>query len=433
MKNMSKFQLILTAIFGAFILIGVIIFAFGQGSNSKTVSTAVVWGTMGKDLFESFLKESGLSQDKTIRVTYVEKNRDTFDQEFIEALAIGLGPDIFFLPQNSIIKHQDKIFPIPYSAITERVFKDTFIQEGELFLTNTGVLAMPFMVDPMVMYWNRDLFSNFGLGVPPKFWTEFYDLSGRLTTKDNNLNITKSVLSFGEFSNVVHATEIISLLTMQAGSPITVRRINDGSIDNLFNQKLGLLVAPAEKAINFYTEFSNPLKPFYSWNRSLPDSKSFFLSGDLAVYFGFASELTDIRLKNPNLNFDVAPVPQVSGAEKVVTFGKIVGLAIPKNSKNIAGAYQVASKMIARESLSALARVTNLPPVRHDLITDRPAEAFLAVFYNSAIQARGWIAPEPQKLNPIFRDMIESVTAGRASVSQVLQKAHGQLDLTLIK
>lgn len=430
---MSKFQLILTAIFGALILIGVLVFAFGQGSGSNEVAKATIWGTMSENLFQTYLTESGLSQDKTVKITYVKKDKDTFDQDFIEALAVGRGPDIFFLTQDRILKHQDKISPIPFSAVTERDFKDSFVEEGEIFLTKDGILGLPFLIDPMVMYWNRDLFSNAGLSVAPKYWTEFYDLAARLTVKDSNLNITQSAVAFGEYGNVANADEIISLLVMQTGSPITVREPNDGRIINLLNQRLGFPFPPAEKAVSFYAEFSNPLKPFYSWNRSMPDSKSFFLSGDLAVYFGFASELAELRLKNPNLNFDVASVPQSKGSERVTTFGKILGLAIAKNSPNISGAYQVASKMVGVGSVSALLRVTNSPPVRRELLRERPTEAFLSVFYDGAVQAKGWIAPEPAKLNPIFREMIESVTAGRSGVGQALSKAHSQLDFALVK
>ena len=428
---MSKFQLILTGIFGAFILIGVMVFAFGQSSKSKDVAKATIWGTMNSGMFEAFLKEAGLDQDKTIKITYVEKNKDMFDQEFLEALAVGRGPDLFFLPQDGVLKHQDKIFPIPFTAYPERDFRDSFIEEGELYLTGNGVLGLPFLVDPLVMYWNRDIFSNAGLSVPPKYWSEIYGLSTNLTIKDTNLNITKSAIAFGEFGNITNASEILGLLVMQAGNPITARGQEDGIIYNLFNQRLENTVSSAVLALNFYTEFANPLKPFYSWNRSLPASKDFFLSGDLALYFGFASELSDIRLKNPNLNFAVASVPQSKSAERIVTFGRMVALAITRNSVNAASAYQVASKLTNIQSIAALSKVTNLPPVRRELLASRPSEAFLSVFYDGAIQARGWLSPEPTKLNPIFKEMVESVTAGRAGTAQAISKTHEQLDAVL--
>ncbi len=424
---MSKFQLILTGIFGAFILIGVLIFSFGQSSNSNETARVTLWGTMNAGLFDRFMNESGISDDKTLVITYVEKRKETFDQEFIEALASGVGPDLFFLPQDSILKHQDKIFVIPFESYPERTFKSTFVEEGELYLTPSGVLGLPFLIDPMIMYWNRDIFSNAGLSVPPKFWTEMYGLSTKLTVKDINLNVTKSAIALGEYGNVTNANEILSLLIMQAGNPITIRN-NDGSVGTFFNERLNFPIPPSENALNFYTEFSNPLKPFYSWNRSLLPSKTLFLSGDLALYFGFASELADIRLKNPNLNFDITAMPQSKDANKIITYGRMIGLAVPKNSKNVAGALQAAATLTSSASIQTMSSVTNLPPVRRDLLAARPSEAYLSFFYDGAVQSRSWLSPEPMVLNPIFREMVESLTAGRASVSQVLSRTNQQLE-----
>ncbi len=428
MKGMSKFQLVLTGVFAAFILIGVLVFAFAHSSNTNQVAKVTVWGTMSDQLFRNFLRDSGVTEDKTVDITYVEKKRDTFDQDFVEALAVGQGPDLFFLPQDSILKHQDKIFPIPYSSYSADSFRSTFTQEGELFLNNTGILGLPFIIDPMVMYWNRDTFSNASLSLPPKSWSEMYDLSNKLTVKDTNLNVTKSVVALGEYSNITNANELLGLLVMQAGSPITSRNLTDGTVDNLFGQRFDFPTVPALRALTFYTEFVNPLKPFYSWNRSLPDSKTYFLSGDLALYFGFASELPDLRLKNPNLNFDVAPIPQTKDYNKNITFARMIALAIPKNSKNVAGAFKVASLLTNANSIGALSKVTGLPPVRRDLLAVPPAEQYASLFYNGAIQGRAWLAPEPARLNPIFKEMVESVTSGRTSVDQAVFRTSEQLN-----
>lgn len=425
---MSKFQLVLTGIFGAFILIGVLVFAFSRSSKTDEIARVTIWGTMSESLFSSYLRGSGIAEDKTIDITYVEKKRQTFDQDFVEALAVGKGPDLFFLPQDSILKHKDKIYPIPYSAYSERTFKDTFVEEGELFLSNEGIYGLPFIIDPMMMYWNRDTFSNAGLSLPPKYWSEFYDLSNKLTVKDTNFNVSKGTTALGEYGNITNANELISLLIMQAGSPITVRN-SDGVVENVFSDRFDLPTMPALRALTFYTEFANPLKPFYSWNRALPESKNFFLSGDLALYFGFASELPELRLKNPNLNFDIAAMPQSKDYTKNITFGRVVALAIPRNSQKIAQAFRVANILTGSTSISGLSKTTGLPPVRRDLLASKPSEQYAALFYDGAIQSRAWLAPEPGRLNPIFKEMVESVTSGRTNIDQSIFRASDQLDI----
>lgn len=431
MKGISKFQLILTGVFVLLIVLGVLVFALKRGgSNGQNLGPVLVWGTMDSEQFDNFLKNSKISDDKTVAVTYVQKNKATFDTDFIEGLASQNGPDLFLLQQDSIVKHQDKVLTIPFSSYPERTFKEGFVQEGELFLTSKGSLALPFMIDPMVTYWNRDIFSNAGLSVPPKNWSELYDLAAKLTKKDTGLNISQTALALGEYANIANAQEIISLLTMQAGNPIVVRRTDD-TLMSIFGERLEFPVAPANRAVSFYTDFSNPLKPYYSWNRSLPNSKNYFLSGDLAIYFGFASEAAELRQKNPNLNFDIAPILQSKDSPNVITFGKMTGLAVPKTSKNVAGAFKVAYLMTATNAIAELSKVTGLPPVRRDLLAVKPSVAFMSVFYDGAIQSRGWLSPEASKVSPIFREMIESITSGREMPSEAITKTNSQLNASL--
>ena len=61
-----------------------------------------------------------------------------------------------------------------------------------------------------------------------------------------------------------------------------------------------------------------------------------FVKEDLALYFGYGSERADIMAKNPHLNFDIAPVPQIRGNKTQVTFGRMQGIAIARNAKLVA-------------------------------------------------------------------------------------------------
>ncbi len=61
---------------------------------------------------------------------------------------------------------------------------------------------------------------------------------------------------------------------------------------------------------DFYTRFARPDNTLYSWNRSFSSDRDRFVSGDLALYFGYGSEGKELERLNPNLNFDIAEVPQ---------------------------------------------------------------------------------------------------------------------------
>lgn len=424
---MINFKFILISIFSIAIVAGVIVFATssGMGSSGNTVANLVVWGTIPDSAFSTAHQNSSISNSKDIRVTYVKKDVATFDADLVEAIADGTGPDIVILREDSIYKQRNKIFTIPYKNITERDFKDRFIEEGELFLSTDGVIAIPFIVDPMVMYWNRDMFSNSVIAQTPKYWDEVYPMIEKMTRKDSNANILQSALALGGWNNITNAKEVLAMLLIQAGTPITQRR--GAEVASVLNLQFDKEIIPSQSAMSFYTQFSNPTGAAYTWNKSLPTSLNFFLSGNLAMYLGFASELFPIQQKNSNLNFDVTYVPQIRGTTKQVVFGHMYALAIVKQSKQVSGAFIAINALTEAGALKAMEKETSLPPVRRDLLSDRPTDAYRSVFYNSALISRSWIDPEPTASRNTFRDMIDSITSGRSRVSEALNRADEEL------
>jgi ABC-type glycerol-3-phosphate transport system substrate-binding protein len=423
---MSKFQLILTAVFGAFIVIGVMTFALFKGGSSVTRVQIVMWGTIPQQVLTEVISQSPVSKDKTFSLMYVEKNPNTFADEFVNALASGVGPDIVFLPQEEILKNSNKFFTIPYATYSERDYVSNFIEAANIFMLPKGVLAIPIAVDPLVMYWNKDIFTDNSLSEPPQFWDQFYNLSQKLTQKDGALNITRSTVALGEYQNITNAKDIIAALFFQAGAPI-VTRTGDKLRSSIY-EGLELPVAPGAAALTYYTEFSNPSKPYYSWNRSLPDSQSMFVAGDLALYFGRASEFSVIKLKNPNLNFDVTTLPQSRTATKKSTFGRLQSLAIVKNSKNVGAAYKAVSALASGDSAKRFADALRLPSVRRDILSKRPTDLTGPVFYDSALWSKAWIDVDTEKTSVIFRNLIEQVTAGKATLDTSLNQATNQLN-----
>jgi maltose-binding protein MalE len=428
---MSNFKIILTAVFAVCFVVGIILFATFRAGAGQTTANLTVWGVIPTDAFQAAYKNSSVAKNKYITVNYVKKDPATFDSDFVEALADGAGPDVVVLREDSLFKNSNKLFVIPYKSFPEGDFKSEFVQEGQMFLTAAGVSAVPLMIDPMVMYWNRDIFSNNFVSQPPQYWDyNFYNLVNTMTKKDSSANIMQSAVAFGGYDNITDAKEIISLLLLQAGTPIV--DYSNGSYSSVLNSQLGKAIAPGQSALDFYTQFSNPTSASYSWNSSLPSSQNFFLSGDLAMYFGFASEISDIQQKNPNLNFDVTGVPQITGDTKI-DFAHMYASAIVKQSKNTAADFALVTALSEPAAQTALSAVTNLPPVRNDLLSEKPTDDYRAVFYDSAIISRGWVDPDTVATAGIFRDMINGINSGQSGVSEALDGVSQQIDSLLQK
>ncbi len=423
MSSMSRFQLFFM---GALVILGVggaILFATAKGKGGAGTVSVVMWGAIETTDVSNFISLLS-TESKDIEISYIEKDPASIEEELISALASGKGPDMILLPQDLVVKQLDKFYVIPFESYSARVFKDSFIRQGELFMLPEGIVGLPFMIDPMVMYWNRDIFTNAGQALPPTTWTDFVALAPKIIKKDSNNNVTQSLVAFGEMRNVSHAKDMVSLLSLQAGTPI-VSRTSDGVLMSVFDIK-GSGIPPAEQAVSFYTEFSNPVKPSYSWNRSMPKDKDAFIAGKLAVYFGYASEVDEIRAANPNLDFDVALVPQAT--DKKLTFGKMHAVALLKSSPKVISAWQAAITLTSTEAQKLWVDQSGLPPVRRDMLGTLPGDEYKSIFYQSALISSAWLDPYRESTNGIFMRLVENVTAGRLRVSESVQTASVEID-----
>lgn len=410
---MSNFQLVFTGIFIAFIILGVLAFSFYTG-NKGVVGNVTIWGTYDGTAMNTVL-QTLRQQDKTFQnVSYIQKDPATYEKDLVDAMASGAGPDVFMISQDDIGAFANKVQTIPFATLSQSTFVNSYIDESQVFMTDKGVSALPVFVDPLVLYWNKDMLSSAGFSQPPQYWSDLFALAQRVTVLDANANIQKSAVALGSWNNVLYAKEILSALFLQAGDTIVGPDTSGlgGQTVVFGTAPPGVTENPAASALKFFTEFVNPSKTSYTWNRSLPNSKDAFAAGDLALYIGFAGDYPDIVSRNPNLHFGVTLLPQIKGSSTRLTYGRMTGLAISRAAANTPGAVLVVEALTSQSVVAALSAASHLPPVRRDVSVDTSGNAAAAVFVQSALISRGWLDPNSAATNDIFKAMVESVVSG---------------------
>ncbi len=418
------------AIVGAVFMFSGLIKKPGASKSNEPQGTITLWGTVDQNEMNQFLEKFNLG--KKYQVIYTKKAEENFDHDLVEAFASGEGPDLFLLSSDSVRRFGTRVVKIPYTTYSERTMRDTFVSETSLFLDPDGIVALPFMIDPMVMYWNRSIFADAGKSVPPTYWEDFPELVSLMTQKNDSGVIGKSAVALGQFDNIAHAKDLMALLIKQAGNPIT-ERVQDGSLQVRIGMPIsGTDIYPAEQAMVFYSQFSDPAKPTYAWNRAMALDRDLFLASKLGVYFGYASELFDLQAKNPNLDFDVAMIPQLKSQTSKTTFGKLSGLAISKFSKNPTTAFYAAKEMTESASQTEVSNIFLTPPIRRDLLSFPPVNPYAVTFYNSALVASGWIDPSPDDTKKIFRTMLDNIHTNALNVRASVQNAGSQIGLLLM-
>lgn len=432
MNNLRPFQIALIGIFGFFAVVAVIILTTYQAKKSNLEQaygdSIVIWGTLPQDAFKTLIQDIS-KVDKAFHVVeYRQIDKESFDFELVNAIAEGRSPDLVILSSNALTTHRSKLIPISYETISQRYFRDTFTDGAEIFAFPEGTYGVPFAIDPLVLYWNRDLLSSSGIAQAPRSWEAVVsEVVPAVTVRDTNRNVLKSALAFGEYRNVTQAKGVLMMLALQTGSKMVTTQENTYHVT--LNETIGEGGAPFEAATQFFTDFSNVTSPRYSWNRAMPADTEAFLSGDLGLYFGLGSEFQSLREKNPNLNFDVAPVPQGLNATILRTYGDFYAFAIPKATKNQQGAFAVANILAKKDNAHTLTESLYMAPARRDLLAEKDSNLFVRVIVESALIARGWLDPGDSESDKVFMQLVEDITSNRVRINEAVNDAIDRLIL----
>lgn len=331
--NIDNFKLILKVIFGVFLVAGfasLSIYGLLQRDNQNVegnVPNLVVWGTIDNAEVSDIFKDIASKNYEYGSVTYVEKRRDSFEEEYINAIALNVGPDLVLIDDELINSLYKTFLTIPFASLPRAIYQQSFIAGADYFDVQEGYIAVPFLADSMVLFYNENLRLQSGIRSIPRYWSQFstqeyFDLVGRYKRQGFNL------IPLGAYSNYNSALDLfLTILNQSKGS------------DNETSKR------ERSDVLTFYSSFANPRSPLYSWNVSLPNARDVFIAGKLLYYPGYASEYDSLRRSNPNLPIKVAPLPQtkieipsqdgtgnIEIKNPIITPLKLYGFAIPERT-----------------------------------------------------------------------------------------------------
>ena len=418
-----------------FIIILVLVFLIGSGFGCRdpyekeeiTLTFWNLWDDSGqwKDLIEEYERDN-----PNIKIRYYKKNFLEYEEELLGALAAGKGPDIFVVNNSWMPRYSDKINPISQELITdsqklitERKFKEQFVDVAYYdFVFDGKIYAVPFSVDTLALYYNKDFFNTVGIPEPPKTWEEFKDAVERLTEIDQYGNITRAGAAIGTAKNVNRSTDIVSLLMLQSGVQMT----NSKNSAATFNQGIeisGKDYLPGLTALRFYTDFANVSKRVYTWNPRMHYSIDSFYEGKAAMMFNYSYHIPTIKAKAAKLNFGVAPIPQISGSEVDVNYANYWANAVSSLSPYPTEAWDFILFVAQKENLEKYLTETEKPTARRDLVIKQIDDIYLGVFAEQALTAQSWRQVDDKRIESIFADMIESVVLGQVTAEEAIELA----------
>jgi len=418
--KLRPFELVMIVIFGGLAALALFLLATFKGNSepdpSVTIGSVTVWGTIPALQVTDLFVEKAKEFPALTQITYRYVDPKELNTKLTEAISYQQGPDMVLASHENLAALRSRIYAFPYDKSTQLVdIRSKYLDGAQIFAMSDGLYGYPIAIDPLVMYWNKDILTNEGYLEPPKTWEKLInDMFPTLIQRDFDRTIKRSVVSMGEYTNVRNSFGTISMLMLQGGTKGVTENGREYQIQlSVSSQGAG---NPIRSAADFYTRFSKSSNEQYSWNRSLPEDRLQFIAGDLVFYFGYGSEAGEIERANPNLNFDIAEVPQ--GAEATVrrTYGKIYALSILKSSQNINGAAAVLPVLAGSAIANEIATRNNLVPAYRATVAAGSNDIYGRTTYKTAPITFGWLNPDRNATDEIFGTMVKDINENRRDV-----------------
>ncbi len=459
--SLKKLFSILLVCAGAFSLAGC---GFKQKAPESYAIDLEVWGVFDdSDAYTEIFGEYRKHNPYVRSITYRKLPVETYKEDLLNALAAGKGPDIFMIRNAWRGAFEDKIAPAPEQMMTERQYRDTFVDVAASdFIGSDGkIYGAALSADSLALYYNKDILNAAGITTPPATWEDLLGMVGKLNRVDPYGNITQSGVALGTAYNINRSTDILTALLLQLGSNIGTG--GQSRADLTDNQ--------SRTALDFYTQFAKAGTGLYSWNPRLHYSIDSFYEGTLGMMINYSWHYATLRQKNAKLNIGIAPLPQFAGMAPS-NFANYWGYAISKNKEyqpqqgkenvkvdleqqnflRVHEAWQLLKYMTFPHQNKTLTLMNGLagttkdfplsfdpaekylqktmkPAARRDLIESQRDDVVLAPFALGNLIARNWYQGNPEGVETVFAEMIDSVNSGLKNSYDALSTATSRLNV----
>ena len=390
-------------------------------------------------------------QKVTVSINYTKKELGSYEKEMSDLKQKNNEPNIFMIDNNWLERYVEQLEPLnennAYAKEYEIIQYDKI---GELFpveiirdlFYDNKLYGLPFYSDSLALYYNKDLLKNAEIETPPATWQEFNLAIRKLTEVNRKNEIVQAGAALGCGENINRSSDILALLMLQGGTKIIDTEKN---ID--FNQEIEVNTldgpekrTPGEQAILFYTDFANPKKEIYTWNKDQNGSLRAFANGEVALLISYGYQMKNLMALNPDLNYGVSPMPQLENSS-IVNFANVWTPVVSKNNNCQVEPPEASSKVdcakIAWSFLSFANEKENLRPylastqkaaARKDLLAEQiELDNEVSVFASQAESALSYNKFDDQ-IDGILVRMIDKINADRNNWKEKIDEAVAEIE-----
>lgn len=302
----------------------------GQFLAGRQPKTLTYWGLWEDETVFTSLVAEYKQTHPNVDIVYSKQSPKQYRERLQAAIERGEGPDLFRFHATWVPMLKNSLAPAGDTGYSFSEFQQAFYQVAVKDLVIDGkVYGVPLMFDGLGLYYNEDLLRAAGI-TPPTTWEAFRQAALTLTVKDETGAIITAGAALGTANNVEHFSDIVGLMLLQNGANLSAPTSKE-----------------AQDALSFFRLFAE--KGANTWDETLDNSILAFASGKVAMIFAPSWQVFTIRELNPNLKFQVIPVPQLPGTN--MTWASYWVEGVSSKSKYTTEAWEFLKFLSSKESL----------------------------------------------------------------------------------
>lgn len=401
----------------------------GDNNNNNNTNTVTLeyWGLWEPETVMAPIISEYEANNPGVKIKYTQKPFTQYESTLLTRFeqakdGTSPAPDIVKINNSWLPKFQKFLSPLPSTVMTAADYKQTFYPTAyaDFSSTSGAIYAIPISAEGLGLIYNKTLIKQAGITEPPKDWDTLIEVAQKLTKKNAKGDITQAGLAIGSSRNVKHAADIFSFLLMQ----------NNVEVLTEDPMAVTLTSSKAVSTLEFFKSFTTDYKV---WSTDLPMDLQMFYSGTLAMMFAPSWRAFDIIQSAPSVEFDIAPLPQLTGNDEI-NYAMYWGESVSSTSKNKEAAWKFIKYLSEKDNMKKLysnesqIRAFGEPYSRPDLAGELSGSRYADAIIKMAPTMKAWKTSQLSYVEEQLKDALYNATERDVAAQDALRKAEEDIN-----
>ncbi len=403
-----------------------------QNPEEQASVTLTYWGLWEPPSVMQPVIDEFEAANPNIKIAYSQQTFSNYESRLFTRLQQATGneepaPDIFRIHNTWTPKYYSYLAPMPAEIMSVEEYQQKFYPTAlnDFTAKNGNIYAIPWEIDGLMVFYNKQLLAEEGVTEPPGDWDSFFELASDLTKRDASGRIIQSGLAIGTSRNIMHSAEILAYMLA----------LEDIQVMDQTRTQISLNTPRVQRVFETYTNFAKGDNAL--WSPNLRSDLEMFFTGDLAMMIAPSWRAFDIIQAAPSIEFDTAPLPQLLANEEDIYYATYWGDAVNRTSASPLAAWKFIAFLAQKEqqmklySNASQIRAFGEPYSLVELNSEMLGKPYVSAIAKMAPNMRAYPWGDENAVNTAINTAITDIIENRSDVDSALKDAEKTINATI--